>query len=224
MSANILYTNTWKQMRFDNRKLHPHLVPLIDFSGITTYALGTTNLLLGWKSSSQFQRHLVTFVVVDCPTSYNVILDRPTLNIMKAQVCTFRNEMIVLILFGSWSIRGNLPVPQICYQTSLKHPAPPSPSLDEPELCLALFDQLEYFVLMLLTQTERSISVLLYHLNTTPNTRLNCQICIFICLDTTDLGSIPRSFMEHQLGISLSTKSIIQKCCSFNAEKQAILC
>lgn len=99
--------------------------------------------MLGWGHSSQFKQRIVTFVIVDCPTTYNVILGRLALNIMKAQVCTFRNNMVVPIPCSSWSIRSDLSIPQLCYQTSVKHSAPPSTPIDEQEPCLTPLDQLK---------------------------------------------------------------------------------
>lgn len=82
-------------MHLDDKLLQPQSVPLVDFSGTTTHTRDTTNLMIKWGPPSHFQQQLVTFIVVDCPAAYNIILSRPTLNVMKAQIRTFCNDMIL---------------------------------------------------------------------------------------------------------------------------------
>lgn len=66
---------------FDHVPIH---IPFVRFFGSTIYALRTVNLCIGWGKPSSLKFYEVTFVVVDCLASYNIILGYVSLNVMKA--------------------------------------------------------------------------------------------------------------------------------------------
>lgn len=101
--------------------------------------------MIKWGPPSHFQQQLVTFVVIDCPAAYNIILNRPTLNMMKAQIHTFCNDMIVSSPSGSWIIPGDLPIPLLCYYTGVQSPKLLTNSTDELELNMTHINQFEEF-------------------------------------------------------------------------------
>lgn len=53
--------------------------------------------------------------------------------------------MIISLPSGPWIILGDLPIPQICYHTTIQLPTPPLVPTEEPEPCIAPLDQLEEF-------------------------------------------------------------------------------
>lgn len=121
-SANNMYFETWKKMQLDDKFMQSYLTLIVDFFATATHFHDITNLLLQWGPSSHLKQKIATFVTVDSPTSYNIILCRPTLNVMKAQICTFCNDMIVSLPFGSWTIHRDLRIAQTCYHTETPSP------------------------------------------------------------------------------------------------------
>ncbi|XP_050243797.1 uncharacterized protein LOC126692285 [Quercus robur] len=69
-SADIIYLPTFQQLKLDPRRLHSFNSPFVSFS------------------EDRLTRQL-DFLVVDCPSSYNVIIGRPTLNKWKAATSTY---------------------------------------------------------------------------------------------------------------------------------------
>ena len=79
-SADIIYLSAFQQLKLDQTRLRPFDSPLVSFSGDKVYPKGIATLTVT-AGSHPFQvtnRH--NFLVVDSPSSYNVIIGRPTLN------------------------------------------------------------------------------------------------------------------------------------------------
>lgn len=62
----------------------------------------------------------VDFLIVDCPSAYNVIVRRPTLNKMKAITSTYHLLMHFPTEKGVGEVRGVQTMAQECYMASLK--------------------------------------------------------------------------------------------------------
>jgi len=88
-SADILYYPAFQQMRIDKEHLVPTNAPLIRFGGTKVYPLGAVTLLVTIGDYSQQITRDVTFLVVDCSSTYNAIIGRPTLNSWKAITSTY---------------------------------------------------------------------------------------------------------------------------------------
>lgn len=88
-SANILYWSTFKQIGVGKDKLQPITAPLVGFTRDKLYPIGIVTLPMMAGVSPQQVPKAVDFLVVDCPSAYNVIIGRPTLNQMKAVTSTY---------------------------------------------------------------------------------------------------------------------------------------
>ena len=78
--ADIIYLSAFQQLKVDQKRLRPFDSPLVSFSRDKVYPKGIVMLTVT-AGSHPFQvtnRH--NFLVVDSPSSYNVIIGRPTLN------------------------------------------------------------------------------------------------------------------------------------------------
>lgn len=88
-SADIIYLPTFQQLKLDPRRLHSFDSPLVSFSGDRVYPKGIVMLTVTVGTyPAQLTRQL-DFLVVYCPSSYNVIIGRPTLNKWKAATSTY---------------------------------------------------------------------------------------------------------------------------------------
>ena len=79
-SADIIYLPTFQQLKLDPKRLHPFKSPLISFSGDRIYPRGIVTLAVTVGSQPRQLTRQLDFLVVDYPSSYNVIIRRPTLN------------------------------------------------------------------------------------------------------------------------------------------------
>jgi len=73
-SADIMYMTAYQQLRVDPKKLRPFNPPLVSFSGDKIYPKGIVTLSITARTCSAQVTTQNDFLIVDCPSSYNVIL------------------------------------------------------------------------------------------------------------------------------------------------------
>ena len=79
-SAGIIYLPAFQQLKLDEKRLRPFESPLVSFNGDKVYPKGIVTLTVTVGTHPRQLTHQLDFLVVDCPSSYNVIIGRPTLN------------------------------------------------------------------------------------------------------------------------------------------------
>ena len=88
-SVNILCYPTFQQIRLGRDQLRPVNSPLVGFRGMKVQPVGSITLLVVVGAYPQQVTKDVNFLVVDCSSSYNAIIGRPTLNSWKAVMSTY---------------------------------------------------------------------------------------------------------------------------------------
>ncbi|XP_065012827.1 uncharacterized protein LOC135641398 [Musa acuminata AAA Group] len=87
-SADVLYFDAFKKLGLTERDLTPMASVLTGFTRDSISSLRTTIILITMGEDPRAKIVLTTFMVVDLPSTYNIILGRPTLNKLKAVVST----------------------------------------------------------------------------------------------------------------------------------------
>ena len=82
-SANIIYLSIFQQLKLNPRRLRPFDSPLVSISGDMVYPKDRVTLTVTVGTHLRQLTRQLDFLVVDCPSSYNVIIGRPTLNHWK---------------------------------------------------------------------------------------------------------------------------------------------
>lgn len=100
-SADILYVSTFEHMGISKNKLRPATSPLMGFTGDKLYPVGVITLPITTRVSPHQVTKAVDFLVVDYPLACNAIIDRPTLNKMKAITSTYHLLMRSQLRKGS---------------------------------------------------------------------------------------------------------------------------
>ena len=118
-SADIIYLPTFQQLRLDPKRLRLFNSPLINFSGDRVYPKGIVTLTVTAGSYPVQLTRQVDFLVVDCPTSYNVIIGRPTLNKWKAVTSTYCLKVKFPTDEGIGEVKGDQVLARECYQAVL---------------------------------------------------------------------------------------------------------
>ena len=78
--ADILYYPAYQQMRLGRDQLRPINSPLVGFSGMKVQHVGIITLPVVVGAYPQQVAKDVNFLVIDCSSSYNAIIGKPTLN------------------------------------------------------------------------------------------------------------------------------------------------
>ena len=88
-SADILDYPVFQQMRIDRERLIPTNAPLVGFGGTRVFPLGAITISVTASDYTQQITTDVTFLMVDCSSTYNAILGRSTLNSWKVVTSTY---------------------------------------------------------------------------------------------------------------------------------------
>ncbi|XP_030923261.1 uncharacterized protein LOC115950151 [Quercus lobata] len=86
---DILYYPAFQQMRLGRDQLRPVCSPLIGFRGMKVQPVDTITLPVVVGLYPKQITKEINFLVVDCSSSYNAIIGRPTLNSWKAITSTY---------------------------------------------------------------------------------------------------------------------------------------
>ena len=106
-------------MKLDPKHLKPSRSPLVNFNRDCVYPKGIVSLQITAGTYHTQVTRVVDFLVVDCPSSYNVILGCPTLNHLKAVTFTYCLKVKFLTPHRTGEIvRVQLLAPE-CYQVVL---------------------------------------------------------------------------------------------------------
>ena len=119
-SADILYYPTFQQMTIGRERLIPTNTPLVGFGGTRVHPLGAVTLPVTVGDYPQQITKDVTFLVVDCSSTYNAILGRPTLNSWKAITSTYHLMIKFPIEYGVGEVRGDQVASRECYIAMLE--------------------------------------------------------------------------------------------------------
>ena len=114
-SVDIIYLSAFQQLKVDPKRLRPFESPLVSFSGDKVYPRGIVTLTVtaGLHPLQVINKH--NFLVVNSPSSYNVIIGRPTLNHWKVVTSTYCLKVKFPTEQGVGEIRGDQVLARECY-------------------------------------------------------------------------------------------------------------
>ncbi|XP_057432627.1 uncharacterized protein LOC130725411 [Lotus japonicus] len=119
-SADIMFYDAYKTLGLSVKDLIPYDHDLIGFTGDRVLLLGYFDAYLSLGDPNVCRTIKARFLVVKCPTAYNAIIGRPSLNVYRAIISTHH-----LMLKYPWagraiSVRGNLTMARGCYNSSCR--------------------------------------------------------------------------------------------------------
>ncbi|XP_057246818.1 uncharacterized protein LOC104908818 [Beta vulgaris subsp. vulgaris] len=115
-SANILMRGALEDMGIDERDVIRKSTVLVGFSRESKHTMGEVTLPTFAKGVNMPTK----FYVIDCPSSYNVILGRPWIHSMKVVPSLFHQSLKFPTKWGVQEIKGDRRIAKECYKTSLK--------------------------------------------------------------------------------------------------------
>ena len=118
-SVEIIYLSTFQQLKLDLGRLCLFDSLLVNFSGDRVYPKGIVTLTVTVGAYSRQLTRQLDFLVVDYPSSYNVIIRRLTLNRWKAATSTYYLKVKFLIENGVGEVKGDQVLARECYQAML---------------------------------------------------------------------------------------------------------
>ena len=79
----------FQQMKLDKKSIRPFILPLVSFTGDRIVPGGIVTLTVITGTYPAQVNKETNFLVVNCPSTYNIILGRPALNRVRVATSTY---------------------------------------------------------------------------------------------------------------------------------------
>jgi len=120
-SVDILYWATYQKLQLPNTAMVPYDKPIYGFSGEQVSTRGYIDLHTVFRDGTQTKTIPIRFLIIDAPTSYNILLGRPSLNTLGAVISTPHLAMKFPAPSGDiLTIHYDQRLARECYMTSLR--------------------------------------------------------------------------------------------------------
>jgi len=124
-SVDILYWVTYQKLQLPDTAMTPYDEPIYGFSGEQVSTRGYIDLHTVFRDGNQTKTIPIRFLIVDAPTSYNILLGRPSLNTLGAVVSTPHLAMKFPAPSGDiLTIHCDQRLARECYMASLRPQLP----------------------------------------------------------------------------------------------------
>ena len=117
--ADILYYPAFQQMKLGRDQLFLVNSPLVGFGGMKLQPVGTVTLPVVVGAYPQQVTKDVNFLIVNCSSSYNAIIGRPTLNSLKVVTSIYHLSIKFPTEYGVGQVQGDQLVAKRCYLAML---------------------------------------------------------------------------------------------------------
>ena len=225
-SADIIFASAFDKMGIGRERPKPINTHLRGFSGEKVLPLGSIQLVLTLGEPPYQATKTARFLVVDAPSSYNMLLGRPFLNAIKAIPSAYHMMIKFPIVSGVEMVRGDQRVAREWYSASMKQKAVDNIYMDEIDMRdevltqpepskelepVSLDNDPEHLAYIGFKLAEDLKSLLIHFL------RQNKDIFAW---KQADMGGIDPTVITHRLNVSPSFKPIKQKRRCFTPERQ----
>ena len=145
--------------------------------------------------------------MVDCPSSYNVIIGRPTLNRWKAATSTYCLKMKFLIDNGVDEVKGDQVLARECYQAVLATKENHTWVIEEKEV-----NEMEALETVILAKDE---TIKTTRIGTTLSPEMRTRLVQFLkenldvfAWNHEDMPGIPTEVIQHKLNVNPEKKPV----------------
>ena len=225
-SADIIFASAFDKIGIGRERLEPVNTHLRGFSGEKVLPLGSIQLVLTLGEPPCQATMTARFLIVDAPSTYNMLLGRPSLKAIKAIPSAYHMMIKFPTINGVGMVRGDQRVARECYSASMKQKAVDNVYMDELDMHdevltrpkpseelepVSLDDDLEHLAYIGSKLAEDLKGLLTQFL------RQNKDV---VAWKQVDMGGIDPTVITHRLNVIPSFKQIKQKRRSFAPERQ----
>ncbi|XP_052176651.1 uncharacterized protein LOC127790956 [Diospyros lotus] len=119
-SVNVMYRACFDQMGLGPEQLSSSLEPLYGFTGDAVVPIGRVKLPFTVGSPGREATAMAEFLIIDCPSAYNVVLGRPVMNELD-MVASIRALTVKFPTDnGTGCVRGEQHLARRCYEDAVK--------------------------------------------------------------------------------------------------------
>ena len=133
-SADIIFASAFDRIGIGREKLEPVSTHLRGFFGEKVIPLGSIELILTLGDPPFQATTAVKFLIVDAPSAYNMLLGRPSLNVVKVIPSAYHMMIKFPTTCGVGMVRGDQCVARECYSASMKKTSVDNVYMDELDM------------------------------------------------------------------------------------------
>ena len=228
-SADIIFASTFDKMGIGRERMEPVSTHLRGFSGEKVLPLGSIQLVLTLGDPPCQATKKARFLIVDAPSTYNMLLGRPSLNAIKSIPSAYHMMIKFPTVSGVGMVRGDQRVARECYSASLKKKTVDNISLDELDMRDEVFtrpepsEELEPVPLDDDPEHLAYIGSQLAEDLKSPLTHFLRQNKDVFAWKQAEMGGIDPIVITHRLNVSPSFKPVKQKRRSFAPDRQKVI-
>ncbi|CAL2265484.1 unnamed protein product [Prunus armeniaca] len=242
-SVNVIFADAFRGMGIADSQVIRQITPLLSFSGDLVQPVGSVSLPIAFGVAPRKTITYDQFLIVDCPTAYNVIVGRTTLTEIKAHLSPHMLLMKFPTCNGTGAVRGDQLSARTCYATTLKSVAskPPREAMsvqgasngnrpvDDPweENPTPQTQPAEELETVALSEEQPDWCVKIGTALTPP---LRAQFIEFLrhhlevfAWSYDDMPNISPEVISHKVSMSLAYKPVRQKHRSYDAERYEVM-
>ncbi|XP_052193804.1 uncharacterized protein LOC127802147 [Diospyros lotus] len=119
-SVNVMYRACFDQMGLGPKQLSPSPEPLYGFTGDAVVPIGRVKLPFTVGSPGREATAMAEFLIIDCPSAYNVVLRRPVMNELDMVASTRALTVKFPTNNGIGCVRGEQHLARRCYEDAVK--------------------------------------------------------------------------------------------------------
>ena len=217
-SADIIYLPAFQQLKLDLKRLRPFDSPLISFSGDRVYPKDIVTLTITVGTYPRQLTRQLDFLVVDCLSSYNVIIGRPTLNKWKVATSTYCLRVKFPTDNGVGEVKGDQILVRECYQAILAAKENHTWMIEEKEE-----NKMEALETVALTKGETTKTS---RIGTTLSPKIRTRLIQFLkenlevfAWSHEDMPGISPEVIQHKLNVNPKRKPVQQRRRAFAPER-----
>ncbi|XP_073131021.1 uncharacterized protein [Henckelia pumila] len=231
-SVNVLFQEAFEQMDLQGYELSQVKIALYGFTGHTVQPRGEMLLPITLGSDDEKRTVMTRFTLVEAPSSYNVILGRPTMNAFRAVASTYHQKIKFPVGYKVGEVRGDQPSFRKCYAEMVKVDYKRARRTEKAEgqggreACSMEESKGEYEeVELVLGQPRKSVKIA-WDLEANLVEQLKNYLIqnkdVFAWAQG-DLMGVSSHVVEHKLNITLGSRPVLQKKRHFGAEKDKVI-
>ena len=221
-SADIIYFPAFQQLKLDEKRLRPFESPLVSFSGDRVYPKGIITLTVTMGMHPRQLTRQLDFLVVDCPSSYYVIIGRPTLNRWKAATSTHCLKVKFPTDSGVDEVEGDQVLARECYEAVLVAKENHTWVIKEKEV-----NEMKALETVILARDETAKTT---RIGTTLSLGMRASLIQFLQenLDVfawshENMPGIPTEVIQHKLNVNPERKPVQQRQRAFALEQDQVV-
>ncbi|CAL9011062.1 unnamed protein product [Prunus brigantina] len=193
------------------------ITPLVSFSDEVVLPIGSIHLPISIGAAPQRRTVTTPFLIIDCPTAYNVILGRPAMAQMKVFISTHMLLLKFPTPHGTGTVRGDQLGARSCYASAVK-----STNRQHKGEALAA-EPVEELELVTLDEDipDRQVRI-----GTSLSQELRSDLVAFLRLNSevfawsyNDMPGISPNIISHRLSINPAVRPVRQKRRAYDPER-----